>query len=135
MNKYSGADSAIDLSEGLDRNNIFKFLKDYKIIILIWAVTAVLDAFSTNLFMMYTGPEDELNVLTRACCNLTGIYFGPYMAGFLKFAFALPFLVAIKNFGAWALNLSTIGQVYAIVANINIYLYFSEHPSMLAAWV
>ena len=104
-------------------------------IIYLWAITAVLDAFSTNLFMMYTGPEDELNALTRACCNLCGIYFGPYIAGILKFAFALPFLVAIKKFGSWALILSSAGQIYAIYANINIYKYFSENSYFIATFV
>lgn len=136
MSSNSGtANAGIDLTVGLEKENIFKFLNDNKILIYLWAITAVLDAFSTNLFMMYTGPEDELNALTRACCSVTGIYIGPYLAGILKFAFALPFLVAIKKFGTWALSLSTAGQVYAIVVNINIYNYFSENHYFLAAWV
>lgn len=128
-------DAGIDLSVGLEKESIFKFLNKNRILIYLWAITAVLDAFSTNLFMMYTGPEDELNALTRACCNLSGIYIGPYIAGILKFAFALPFLVAIKKFGAWALALSCAGQIYAIFANINIYNYFSESTYFLAAFV
>ena len=133
--KNGTLDAGIDLTVGLEKEHIFKFLNDNRILIYLWAITAVLDAFSTNLFMMYTGPEDELNALTRACCNLTGIYIGPYIAGILKFAFALPFLVAIKKFGTWALSLSTAGQVYAIFANISIYKYFSEHSYYLAAFV
>lgn len=136
MSVNSGtAGAGIDLTIGLEKDYIFKFLNDNKVLIYLWAITAVLDAFSTNLFMMYTGPEDELNALTRACCSLSGIYIGPYLAGILKFAFALPFLVAIKKFGTWALALSCAGQVYAIVVNINIYHYFSESNHYLAAFV
>ena len=136
MKTNSGTASAgIDLTVGLEKDNIYNFLKDYKIIIYIWAITAVLDAFSTNLFMMYTGPEDELNVLTRACCDLTGIYIGPYLAGVLKFVFALPFLVALKKVGSWALTLSIGGQVYAVFVNIGLYNYFSENQYFIAAWV
>ena len=133
--KNGTANVGIDLTVGLEKDSIYKFLSDYKILIYIWAITAVLDAFSTNLFMMYTGPEDELNVLTRACCDITGIYIGPYLAGLLKFAFALPFLVALKKVGSWALGLSVAGQVYAIFANINIYNYFAENQYYIAAWV
>lgn len=135
MSKTSRAGNiGIDLTVGLEKNNIYKFLNDNRILIYIWAITAVLDAFSTNLFMMYTGPDDELNVLTRACCNLTGIYIGPYLAGLLKFAFTLPFLVAIKKFGTWALGLSVVGQVYAIFANINTYNNFSENAYFIATF-
>ena len=136
MKAESGTiDTSIDLTEGLEKENIFRFLNNNRLLIYLWAITAVLDAFSTNLFMMYTGPEDELNVLTRICCNLSGIYFGPYIAGVLKFALAIPFLVAIKKFGTWALLLSTGGQIYAIFANINIYKYFTENSHYIAAFV
>jgi hypothetical protein len=116
----------VDYERIFNKDIVYNFIVDNKLIIILWAFTAVMDAWSTTLFMQYTGPESELNILTRGCAHAMGTSAGPYIAGVLKLALALPFLIIFKRGAAFILLLSTGGQIYAIFANVDVYNTFTN---------
>ena len=79
------------------RENLYPFFAENSWIIILWAITATLDAYSTTQFMYILGPEAELHPLTRACSYSAGVDAGPYISGSLKFLMALPLLVCYRK--------------------------------------
>ena len=129
VEKEEAAFFEVDYERVFHKDYFYNFITENRLLIILWALTAVIDAWSTTLFMQFTGPEPELNVLTRGCAYAAGTEVGPYIAGCLKFILALPFLVLFKRGAALILFLSFGGQVYAIFENVDTYNAFllSQH--------
>lgn len=111
------------------KNNLYPFFSENSWIILLWGITAVMDAYSTMLFMQVTGPEAELHPLTKACATQAGIYAGPYISGTLKFTLALPLLVCYKNVAKYVLGLGCVFQFYAYQYNVGMFEYLARRIS------
>ena len=112
--------------ERFSKDYLYEFIVKNRLIIILWSLTAIIDAWSTTLFMQYTGPQAEYNNLTRGCAIMMGTEAGPYIAGILKLVLALPFLIMFKKGGGFILFFSMSGQIYAIIANIDLYITFKN---------
>jgi len=125
MDREGGMDMKIhqDTGSGLVVNfelNKWDLFTTYRNCLLIWCVTAILDACSTSFFMMATGPEQELNPVIRSMSYGYGIYAGPLIGKvyqlFALWGFSIitprltyPICIAtiIMNLIAVAVNLGT----------------------------
>ena len=111
------------------KDNLYPFFSENSWIILLWGITAVMDAYSTSLFMQVTGPEGELHPLTKACAAQAGIYAGPYISGTLKFLMALPLLVCYKRAAKYVLGFGCVFQFYAYHYNVNMFEFLASRIS------
>ena len=111
------------------KDNLYPFFSENSWIIILWSVTAVMDAYSTCLFMQVTGPDAELHPLTRVCSAEIGIYAGPYISGTLKFLLALPLLVCYKQVAKYVLGLGCVFQFYAYHYNVSVFEFLSRKIS------
>ena len=108
------------------KGNLFSFFSENSVYIILWSFTAVLDAYSTTMFMKVLGPESEIHPITRFCSYKAGVDSGPLIAGFLKFAIALPLLVCWKNISKYILTAGCFLQVYAYYHNMKVYETYSN---------
>ena len=110
-------------------DNLYPFFSENSWIIILWSLTAFMDAYSTTLFMQVTGPEADLHPLTRVCSAQAGIYIGPYISGTLKFLMALPILVCYKKTAKYFLGLGCMLQFFAYHYNMNAFEFLSKRIS------
>jgi len=111
------------------KENLYPFFRDNGGIIFLWCLTAVMDAYSTTLFMQVGGPDLEMHPLTKACAYETDVFIGPYIAGSLKFFFAFPLLVCWKDLSRYILGLGCVLQTYAFQQNVDTFEYLATYIS------
>ena len=116
------------------KSNLYPFFAENSWIIVLWCLTAVMDAYSTTKFMQIIGPENELHPLTRACSYQAGITVGPYISGTLKFLIALPLLVCYKREARYVLAICCIFQFYAFHYNMETFEYLAARVSPEYWW-
>ena len=117
------------------KDNLYVFFSTNSVLIFLWCMTAVMDAYSTTLFMKIVGPEHELHPMTRLLSYKLGIFTGPYVAGVLKITMALPILVCWNKFGSCILLAGIIFQLLAVNHNYEIYSFLFEQIPIKNWWI
>lgn len=120
----------IPVGRAFKTDNYAEFFKQYQWLLGLWLFTAYIDACSTALFMVYTGPENEIHLVTRACAEYFGTNAGPFIAGFIKLAVTLPFMVIIARYANIAIWYGIIFQVFATYHNFLVWDSF-HRPGIL----
>jgi hypothetical protein len=94
------------------------FLEAYKFPIMLLAVTALLDAFSTFCFMYVLGIEFELHPMVRELSYWLGPLVGPFLGAALKIGLGIVVMIYIRRFEKLLFWTASIIYSYAFMHNL-----------------
>jgi hypothetical protein len=96
------------------------FFETYRFPILLLAITALLDAFSTFCFMYVLGIEQELHPIVRELSFWLGPLVGPFLGAALKVGLGIVAIIYLRKYEKQLFFLASIIYSYAFMHNLRV---------------
>jgi hypothetical protein len=96
------------------------FFDAYRFPILLLAITALLDAFSTFCFMYVLGVDQELHPIVRELSVWLGPLVGPFLGAALKVGLGIVAIIYLRKYEKQLLLLASFIYAYAFMHNLRV---------------